>query len=38
MKQAAIMMATFAYHAAMRDEKFPRKEMPKPTPPPAGSK
>jgi len=26
MKQAAILMAAFAYNAAMRDEKFPRKE------------
>lgn len=25
MKQAAIIMASFAYHAAMRDEKLPRK-------------
>ncbi len=32
MKQAAIIMAAFAYHAAMRDAKFPRKEMPKPPP------
>ncbi len=30
MKQAAVIMATFAYRAAMRDEPFPRKEMPKP--------
>ncbi len=30
MKQAAIIMATFAYRAAMRDQPFPRKEMPKP--------
>lgn len=26
MKQAAVLMAAFAYNAAMRDEKFPRKE------------
>lgn len=26
MKQAAILMAAFAYNSAMRDEKFPRKE------------
>jgi hypothetical protein len=38
MKQAAVIMATFAYHAAMRDEKFPRKEMPKPASPPTGSR
>jgi len=31
LKQAAMIMATFAYQAAIRDEKFPRK----PTPPPA---
>ncbi len=37
MKQAAVIMATFAYHAAMRDEKFPRKEMPKPRPQIPGS-
>ncbi|HLF14963.1 MAG TPA: M20/M25/M40 family metallo-hydrolase [Bacteroidota bacterium] len=37
MKQAAVIMATFAYHAAMRDEKFPRKEMPKPRPQMPGS-
>jgi carboxypeptidase Q len=30
MKQAAVIMATFAYKAAMMDAKFPRKEMPKP--------
>jgi len=30
MKQAAVIMATFAYRAAMRDDPFPRKEMPKP--------
>jgi hypothetical protein len=28
MKQAATMMAVFAYNAAMRDAKFPRKPMP----------
>jgi carboxypeptidase Q len=38
MKQAAVIMATFAYHAAMRDGKFPRKEMPKPASPPTGSR
>ncbi|HLB01434.1 MAG TPA: M20/M25/M40 family metallo-hydrolase [Bacteroidota bacterium] len=30
MKQAAVIMATFVYRAAMMDEKFPRKELPKP--------
>jgi carboxypeptidase Q len=37
MKQAAVIMATFAYHAAMRDAKFPRKELPKPRPQVPGS-
>jgi len=32
MKQAATIMAAFAYNAAMRDEKFPRKPMPAPRP------
>ena len=27
MKQAAIIMASFVYHAAMRDEKLPRKTL-----------
>ena len=35
MKQAATIMAAFAYNAAMRDEKFPRKPMPAPRPPAA---
>lgn len=30
LKQAAVIMAAFAYNAAVRDEKFPRKPMPKP--------
>jgi carboxypeptidase Q len=29
-KQAAVIMAAFAYHAAMRDELFPRKPVPQP--------
>jgi carboxypeptidase Q len=33
--QNAITVATFAYHAAMRDEPLPRKPLPKPTPAPA---
>jgi hypothetical protein len=33
MKQAAVLMAAFAYNAAMRDEKLPRKE---PSPPVRG--
>lgn len=28
--QAAVVMATFVYHAAMREEKLPRKDLPKP--------
>ncbi len=34
LKQASVIMAAFAYNAAMRDEKFPRKPMPKPEPVP----
>lgn len=30
LKQAAVIMAAFAYNAAMRDQKFPRKPMPTP--------
>ncbi len=30
--QAAIVIATFAYHAAISDEMFPRKPLPKPAP------
>ena len=30
LKQAAVIMAAFAYDAAMRDEKFPRKPLPEP--------
>jgi hypothetical protein len=35
----AVIIATFAYQAANRDEKLPRKPLPKPTPPerPAGT-
>ena len=32
--QNAITIATFAYHAAMRDQPLPRKPLPKPTPTP----
>jgi hypothetical protein len=32
MKQAATIMAAFAYQAAMRDEMFPRKPIPPPRP------
>jgi len=32
LKQAAAVMASFAYHAAMRDERMPRKPEPKPAP------
>ncbi|MFO0983315.1 MAG: M20/M25/M40 family metallo-hydrolase [Planctomycetota bacterium] len=40
MMQAAVIMASFAYHAAMRDELFPRKPMPRdePKPKPAEKK
>jgi hypothetical protein len=31
LKQAAVIMAAFAYNAAMREEKFPRKPVPAPT-------
>ncbi|TAK56652.1 MAG: M20/M25/M40 family metallo-hydrolase [Bacteroidetes bacterium] len=37
LKQAAVIMAAFAYNAAMRDEKFPRKPLPKPETPTHGS-
>jgi len=30
MMQAAVVMASFVYHTAMREEKLPRKPMPKP--------
>jgi hypothetical protein len=30
LKQAATIVAAFIYNAAMRDEKIPRKELPKP--------
>ena len=44
--QNAVVIASFAYHAAMRDEPFPRKPLPKPqpaspaagTPPPTASR
>jgi carboxypeptidase Q len=36
-RQAAVIMASFAYHAAMRDEKLPRKPLPKPEPKPTES-
>ena len=32
LKQNAVIIASFAYHAAMRDEKLPRKPLPKPAP------
>jgi len=32
--QASVVMATFAYHAAMRDDKLPRKRLPDPRGPP----
>ncbi len=30
LKQAAVIIASFVYHTAMRDEKLPRKPLPKP--------
>lgn len=30
LKQAAVIVASFVYHTAMRDEKLPRKPLPKP--------
>lgn len=36
MKQASVILATFVYHAAMRDQKFPRKPRPdQPAPQPS---
>jgi hypothetical protein len=32
MVQQATVIAVFAYNAAMRDEKLPRKSLPKPAP------
>jgi len=32
LKQAAVIIASFAYHTAMRDEKLPRKPLPKAPP------
>jgi Zn-dependent M28 family amino/carboxypeptidase len=29
LKQAAVIVASFVYHSAMRDERLPRKELPK---------
>jgi carboxypeptidase Q len=34
MMQASAIMASFVYHAAMREERFPRKHMPRDRPPP----
>ena len=33
LKQASVIMASFLYHAAMRDERFPREPMPQEPPP-----
>jgi carboxypeptidase Q len=38
LKQASVIMASFAYHAAMRDAMLPRKTLPKPEPPTADKK
>jgi hypothetical protein len=32
--QASVVLASFAYHAAMREERFPRKPLPRESPPP----
>ena len=32
MRQASVIMASFVYHTAMRDEKLPRKPLPNPQP------
>jgi len=32
LKQASVIVATFVYNTAQRDEKIPRKELPKPVP------
>ncbi|HEV8080925.1 MAG TPA: hypothetical protein VGP43_09445 [Chitinophagaceae bacterium] len=32
LKQTATIVAAFIYNAAMRDQKIPRKELPKPRP------
>ena len=37
MMQASVVMASFAYHAAMRDGRFPRKPMPRERPQPSPS-
>jgi carboxypeptidase Q len=37
MMQASVIMASFAYHAAMRDGRFPRKPMPRDRPQPSPS-
>jgi carboxypeptidase Q len=37
MMQAAVVMASFVYHTAMREEKLPRKPMPKPRSQPSSS-
>ena len=36
MKEASVIMAAFAYNAAMRDQMFPRKPLPAPRPPSPG--
>jgi carboxypeptidase Q len=33
LQQASVVMASFLYHAAMRDQKLPRKPRPQPVPP-----
>jgi hypothetical protein len=33
LQQAAVIVATFVYHAAMRDERLPRLALPRPATP-----
>jgi Zn-dependent M28 family amino/carboxypeptidase len=35
--QVSVIMASFAYHAAMREERFPRKPLPRESPAPSPS-
>jgi carboxypeptidase Q len=37
MMQAAVVMASFVYHTATREEKLPRKPMPRPRSQPSSS-
>jgi hypothetical protein len=37
MMKNAVIVASFVYHAANRDQALPRKPLPKPTPPAPGT-